>query len=460
MKENSQKHRIKIKGIAANSLVIPVIVLLALLHIAIVLLILGINTQSGKLSKAMQESGMITETVTQIPSGASFLSETSANFIMMPETKEGQPNVGPLIAFTQELGSGRRGYQVLEKFKTFNVSPEMVEELEVAANCADEILAAQEHAIALTVFDYPIPDIPELSELKLPVLTEEEKRMTPEERKFLEEELLYGEETSLNKSLLSEKTGTVLGQMKMQSAALAASTSESVNALRIWLWVITFAIIVVLVIIFAVLYRAVFSPLNRFSKLITSNSSLNEKTGFREVRLVALAYNGLLDRRKKLESILRSAAEIDSLTNLPNRYSYEKYLKELETADCALAVFAFDVNYLKHVNDTEGHDAGDRLLQNAAKCILSCFDDAKDDYKCFRIGGDEFEAILLNPEPNQAEDLVKLFIERQDEMHISISWGVSHSDKVSKENIHDLIKEADTRMYEQKKKMHVSRDYV
>ena len=74
-------------------------------------------------------------------------------------------------------------------------------------------------------------------------------------------------------------------------------------------------------------------------------------------------------RRAGLESILRTAAETDALTGLPNRYGFEQYLLESGQSGYAMAVFLFDINYLKTTNDTKGHAAGDDLIRSAAECI-------------------------------------------------------------------------------------------
>ncbi|MBR5705734.1 MAG: diguanylate cyclase, partial [Deltaproteobacteria bacterium] len=52
-----------------------------------------------------------------------------------------------------------------------------------------------------------------------------------------------------------------------------------------------------------------------------------------------------------------------------------------------LAVFSIDVNGLKTVNDSLGHDAGDELIRGAADCISAAFGQTG---KCYRTGGDEF----------------------------------------------------------------------
>ncbi len=98
----------------------------------------------------------------------------------------------------------------------------------------------------------------------------------------------------------------------------------------------------------------------------------------------------------------------DALTGLSSRYAYSKALKELDAAPQLpqdLAVFAIDINELKTVNDTQGHDAGDELICGAAKCIEKVFSSAGE---CCRTGGDEFVVLARMQDGQAAEALQRL----------------------------------------------------
>lgn len=95
--------------------------------------------------------------------------------------------------------------------------------------------------------------------------------------------------------------------------------------------------------------------------------------------------------------VYRRLAKEDKLTGMSNRRAFEEYLMEIEgNADTYenLALIFMDINGLKQVNDTHGHSAGDELIIAASKTIDRAFGKKG---KCFRIGGDEFCAILPNP---------------------------------------------------------------
>ena len=80
----------------------------------------------------------------------------------------------------------------------------------------------------------------------------------------------------------------------------------------------------------------------------------------------------------------------DALTGAYSRHAYSRALKALDAAGPMpedLAVFTIDINGLKDVNDTLGHDAGDELICGAAQCVGKTLGGAG---KCYRTGGDEF----------------------------------------------------------------------
>ena len=87
-------------------------------------------------------------------------------------------------------------------------------------------------------------------------------------------------------------------------------------------------------------------------------------------------------------------ARIDVLTELPNRRTYEEEMKRFSEQPIPndLIYIAVDVNRLKEINDSKGHEAGDKLLIGAARTMEQAFGCRG---KMYRIGGDEFVILLF-----------------------------------------------------------------
>ena len=439
----------KTGGIAANSLMRPIIVVLALLHIVIIVLIVQINATSANLTAVMRSAGEHIEEATSVLAGSSIMSETSTNYILMPVTEHGEVNAGPLAAYANELAKPRRGYQILARFRTYGEDEKAVARLADAAGNAEQLKEAQLHAIALINAVYPLPNVAPLNQLPLPALTESEKALSGEQKLVQARVVALGSVANMNKRVVSQNVNACADIIRANAGVKAAEVGRKIGMLRTALLGASLAILLVLIGTFVALYQQMIHPLTGFVQLITANQPLDDEKGLKEVRLVASAYNSLRKRRDALDAILRSAAETDALTNLPNRYRFEQYLLDAGESGYSLAILMFDINYLKQTNDTLGHSAGDKLLRSVTNCITSCFGE-----KSFRIGGDEFAAVVENCKPEAVQQMIFRFREAEQRENISVSVGYAYADKISETTIKQLIDEADRQMYAEKQLTH------
>ena len=151
-----------------------------------------------------------------------------------------------------------------------------------------------------------------------------------------------------------------------------------------------------------------------------------------------------LEKRRVMEQLERLSYE-DTLTGLYNRNRYNEVRKVMKKkVPDKLGIIYMDLNGLKHVNDTLGHDYGDKLIKKTAKILKQVIE--KDAY---RIGGDEFVAICPGIDKAELEEKANEVRNRAMTEEIQISIGVSWRDA----NVHikEQLHEADQRMYEEKK---------
>ncbi len=137
-------------------------------------------------------------------------------------------------------------------------------------------------------------------------------------------------------------------------------------------------------------------------------------------------------------------AQIDTLTNLYNR---ETYYHDIAKMDRLISgVIQFDMNGLKHINDTYGHLEGDKAISDIASVIASC---AKRNMYCYRLGGDEFILIGVNATRAQLDDAYEQFKEKISRTEYKCSVGYAYRDN-KKQSMTELFKEAERKMYEDK----------
>ncbi|MHB8157013.1 MAG: HD-GYP domain-containing protein [Desulfocucumaceae bacterium] len=145
----------------------------------------------------------------------------------------------------------------------------------------------------------------------------------------------------------------------------------------------------------------------------------------------------------------------DSLTGLFNRAYFEQEMTRLESGrHYPAGIIVCDVDGLKLVNDTFGHDTGDSLLIAAASVIKESF---RGGDIIARIGGDEFAVLLSNSPKVVVEDSyrrIKKSIDRHNQLNqelpLSISIGFAVCDDGKNISMNELYKEADNSMYREK----------
>ena len=162
----------------------------------------------------------------------------------------------------------------------------------------------------------------------------------------------------------------------------------------------------------------------------------------------------IIDAEKKQEEKLVRISLTDALTGLFNRRAYEKKLEEIGTeVPENLVIISMDINGLKTVNDTKGHEAGDELIRGAANCMMSAF---ISNGSIYRIGGDEFVAIIQT-EKNEVNSIMEKFQKSVHEWHgmltdeLSISCGVVYYCEHHELGMTELFALADKCMYKMKK---------
>lgn len=152
----------------------------------------------------------------------------------------------------------------------------------------------------------------------------------------------------------------------------------------------------------------------------------------------------------------KNAAENDNLTQISNRFHFEsmfsKQLKRCKQTHKSIGLIVFDLDHFKKINDTYGHEAGDKTLQAVVR-ICNHFIRSEDVFG--RVGGEEFAIALPDCQPDKILMLAEICrdaIEQLDcdnivpGLKISASFGVSVS-QVSGYSLSDLMRNADQALY-------------
>lgn len=156
-------------------------------------------------------------------------------------------------------------------------------------------------------------------------------------------------------------------------------------------------------------------------------------------------------RQKKEEEFLRKMSFHDQLTGLYNRNRYNLTLKNW-AKDCQnqVGILYLDLDGLKWANDNLGHAAGDLLIRNTALILEETFPG-----QAYRIGGDEFVVIRQGIPEEDFRREIDTLMERAKEKNVSFSTGIVWQPQCP--DLTAALREADNKMYEEKRAHHKAR---
>jgi diguanylate cyclase (GGDEF)-like protein len=163
--------------------------------------------------------------------------------------------------------------------------------------------------------------------------------------------------------------------------------------------------------------------------------------------------------RHRLQKTLQSLSLIDDLTGLHNRRGFlalaEQHLRTILRKGAAMLVY-LDLDDLKLINDNHGHLEGNRALIVTANALRACF---RQSDILARLGGDEFCVLMTDAGRDSAKQLRKRLQQRIDFINASAAWrfrlslsvGIAEVPSARQPSLEELLKVADSRMYEEKR---------
>jgi diguanylate cyclase (GGDEF)-like protein len=228
------------------------------------------------------------------------------------------------------------------------------------------------------------------------------------------------------------------------------------------------AIIAVLMVLAAVVGRVMIRwalhPLTRLEEPLSrlANGETNvvvESTGDHEIVQIGRALNTTIGALRERDEALRRLANHDALTGLCNRTYFseqlEKEIGRIGEAGGSSALFFFDLDRFKQINDTYGHAVGDRLLVQIAEVLRKRL---REDDALARFGGDEFVALVRNVNRKRAQEIGAelvskmqefTFYEGVDAIKIQFSVGITIITD-GRATPHHYLKQADMAVHEAK----------
>ena len=333
--------------------------------------------------------------------------------------------------YFDEVDHIKRREQAIEDLKTHHPTPDLLQSLESAAACSEflmnrEILAMKLISVANGYDLEKLPEVVRNTEIPAAYRNLPDSEMV-EQARALVFDRGYSDAKALIQLHINHFTNGIIDRITNRQMTSNLELQQSFIEQQI---MITLLFVLNLVTFVAILMLIV-KPLTMFMKCIREKLQL-ELSGSYEFRYFALTYNQIYEANAANEAMLLHRATHDPLTEVMNRSAMDHVGKVLRLSPMPFALIIFDIDHFKAINDTFGHEIGDRILKKLGRLLSSSF--RSRDYP-IRIGGDEF-VVILTDFPNDRRDVIRRKISRINEAMqdttdglpaVSLSMGVSLS---------------------------------
>lgn len=356
-------------------------------------------------------------------------------------------NSDQVIQYFNEVQVQRTKDLAVEALEGYQIGERILKQLRTAVELSDKMYDIQCYAMRLAVEAYGL-DINKLPVLlKAVELSQADLALSREDQRDRALDMLFSKEYTQLKSQMDVRINlckdALAAYMTSRQQDSAAAMHRQLGAQRSL--VIGLAGMLLLVLIF-VLVLVVY-PIRRLIRGIRAMEQVDVR-GSTELRFLSETYNQMTAQMQEANAELDYKATHDALTGLYNRSAYEAMWARGRRENVALLIV--DVDMFKQINDTYGHDVGDRVLVRVAKVLLDSFRDAD---KVCRIGGDEFSVIMVGV-TSAATEAIRRKIDNAAAIlgapeagvpAVTLSVGVAFSDRLGEGE--DLFKNADRALY-------------
>ena len=342
----------------------------------------------------------------------------------------------------------KRRERALRTIKEYVGDEGKEEYLERAVTFSNELMGIEYYAMRLRLEADNVSESKYPDEIKSVKLSKEDAALSQNKKVELAKDLVqndaYDEYKDKIYENVSEYTQDLLNSTRKRERdnSVLFTNYQQVQMILI--------IVLICVLMVNVAFTSIFliRPLRKSSKLIVEQDEIPVK-GTQEMRTFASLYNKVLEKTKTQQQKLSYDASHDSLTGIRNRSVFDDMYRSIhKTNDITLILV--DIDAFKEINDTYGHEIGDRVLKKVAGLLHSSF--RSDDVIC-RIGGDEFTIILngVNFEykeqlENKINSITKKLSTVQDDLPgTTLSIGIAFGDK--SRTFKSLYKNADEALY-------------
>ena len=348
--------------------------------------------------------------------------------------------------YFEELLETKRRDEAVATLEVYAKSEKAKEDLATALGDSNELALVEEYSMRLVAEAEGMSNLPvAVANTKLDA---NDEALSAQEKRELAVSLVLGVSYDKMKASISQDVERSSNSLVSELDREQLDIERRTGILLTGLVVIGVMLLVVVAIGGFATHQLVTRPMKIHEENLAREGHL-DSIGCYEIRRVVSAYNEMFDRVQEKAQRFKHEAEVDALTHLLNRGSFDRIVTGRE-GDYALVLA--DVDHFKDVNDQYGHEVGDAVIRAVADVIASHF--RSSDFVC-RLGGDEFAVILPNIRPENSAiveaklaEIARALGDMSDDLpKVTLSFGVAFSN----EGTEDIYNDADVALYQSKR---------
>lgn len=391
---------------------------------------------------ALDENIALEKSIDSLMAASDYLTENAQRFTVNGDRQF-------MDRYFTEAFSSKRREQAIKDLQLDPKATAAMERLQNALGHSVKLMDREYYSMRLVVEAKGILVYPD--QLTNITLTPEDAALSPDAKMRRASEMVlddgYYEQKNWIRNEVQESLKAVQDLIQKEERAALDNFQHELNLARLGI------LIQILAIFFVVWLTSSqgINPILHAVDQIKANSPIRE-TGANEFRYLAKAYNNLYSAYRKSIERLNFKASHDELTGAYNRAGYDLLVSGLDMGSTYLLFF--DLDNFKAINDTYGHEVGDKVLQKLVQVLKSSF--RSDDYVC-RLGGDEFVVFMVHANEMQHYLIEKKMEQINRELEtpeegippFSVSVGIIHGTQAKDPEA--LLKKGDEAMYQSKK---------
>ena len=429
-------------GISLRVVHVWLIVITIVMSAAMVYSTIRLSSSFMRVTDAMEDHLELEKAALELMDASDYLTEKVQRFTIGGNRRF-------MDEYFEEAFESHRREEALARMSTEPAADAAREKLEKAMDASVKLMDQEYYAMRLVVEAKGYTDCPQ--QLYDVVLSEGDAVLLPEEKMTRATELVLNDDYYDQKDRVRAGMQESMEEIDKLTRNIEFTELAELQSDLSLVRVIILLLVATIVFMVWLTARLGINPVLRAVDRIKADSPIPE-VGANEFRYLAQEYNKMYAAYKSSIERLNFKASHDALTGVYNRAGYELLLSSVDLSNTYMLLF--DVDDFKSINDTYGHEAGDKALEKLAEVLKSNF--RADDHIC-RIGGDEFVVFMVHTNGLQ-KDLVSTKIDHINDQlkcpdkkvpYFSVSVGVAcGADAVDAES---LFERADEAMYQSKK---------